>query len=141
MKKSMLWLLVAAFLFGVLFSGCAKEPKPVVEPEVPEEVEEIEEDLTIRVQQVKPVVVVINNHRAAWPQSGLQQASIVYEFLVEGGTTRYLAVFDRHFEEDFVVGPVRSLRPYFGEQAREYGGVVAHSGYSVRTQEDRKSVV
>ncbi|MBS4030897.1 MAG: DUF3048 domain-containing protein [Clostridiales bacterium] len=136
MKKTLLWLLVAAFLFGVFFGGCGKKPEPVVVPVV-EEIEEEEEieDLTVRVQNVKPVAVVINNHRAAWPQSGLQQASLVYEFLVEGGTTRYLAVFDRHFEENFLVGPVRSLRPYFGEQAREYGGVIAHSGYSVSTQE------
>ncbi len=135
MKKALLWLLIAAFLFAVLLSGCGKKPAPVNEPGIEEETEEIEEDSTIRVEKVKPVCVVINNHRAAWPQSGLQQASIVYEFLVEGGTTRYLAVFDRHFEEDFVVGPVRSLRPYFGEQAREYGGAIAHSGYSIRTEE------
>jgi hypothetical protein len=34
-----------------------------------------------------------------------------------------------------VIGPVRSLRPYFAVQSLEYGGVIAHSGMSDRTRD------
>ncbi len=90
-----------------------KEPKKEIEPD-----------------PVQPVGVVIDNIERARPQSGLQHATRVYEFMVEGGITRFLAFYDLPFEEDFTIGPVRSLRPYMAHQALEYGGVVAHGGYS-----------
>src|SRR5690625_4585473 len=37
--------------------------------------------------------VMINNHPAARPQSGLSKADIVFEILAEGSTTRFLALF------------------------------------------------
>ncbi len=90
---------------------------------------------TITVQEIEPAVsVVINNFPSARPSSGLQQADIIYEFLVEGGATRYLAVFKRKHLEDFDIGPVRSLRVYLALQSLEHGGVIAHSGYSTRTK-------
>ena len=90
----------------------------------------------ITVQEIDPAIcVVINNHPSARPSSGLQEADIIYEFLVEGGSTRYIAVFKRKHLEDFTIGPVRSLRPYFAFQSLEYGGIVAHSGYSARTMQ------
>ena len=39
---------------------------------------------------------------------GLERADVVFEFLVEGGVTRFLAVY--HSEYPDVTGPVRSLR-------------------------------
>lgn len=104
----------------------AAEPEPEPDPEPVE----------ITLQEIEPAIcVVINNHPSARPSSGLQQADIVYEFLVEGGSTRYLAVFRTKHLEDFLIGPVRSLRPYFAVQSLDYGGIVAHSGYSVRTMQ------
>jgi len=87
------------------------------------------------IKRVEPVMVVVDNYSAARPQSGLQEASVVYEFLVEGGVTRFLAVYDRLFAQDVVVGPIRSMRPHLAAQAREHGEIVAHSGYSFRTKE------
>lgn len=90
----------------------------------------------LTVKEIEPAIcVVINNHPSARPSSGLQEADIIYEFLVEGGSTRYLAIFKRKHLENFDIGPVRSLRPYFAVQSLEYGGIIAHSGYSVRTME------
>ncbi len=97
---------------------------------------EEEEILEITVKEINPAIaVVINNHPASRPSSGLQQADLVYEFLVEGGSTRYLAVFRTLQEANFNIGPIRSLRPYFAVQALEHGGIVAHSGYSTRTRQ------
>jgi hypothetical protein len=54
------------------------------------------------------VVVKIDNVDPARPQTGLQQADIVYEELVEGGLTRLAAVFQSQYPK--MVGPVRSGR-------------------------------
>ncbi len=98
--------------------------------------EEKEKPTEVAVEEIHAsICVVINNHPSARPSSGLQKADTIYEFLVEGGSTRYLAVFRSYYRENFDIGPIRSLRPYFGVQSAEYGGIVAHSGYSARTRQ------
>lgn len=57
----------------------------------------------------RAIAVKIDNHPAARPQSGIHEADMVYELLVEGGLTRFIAVF--HHSDSEYVGPVRSLRP------------------------------
>ena len=58
----------------------------------------------------RPLLVVkIENSENARPQSGLDAADIVIEELVEGGITRFMALF--HGELPDVAGPVRSARP------------------------------
>ena len=54
------------------------------------------------------VVVKIDNVDPARPQSGIDQADIVYEEMVEGGLTRLAVVFQSQYPT--VVGPVRSGR-------------------------------
>ena len=62
-----------------------------------------------RSQLAAPAVVVkIDNVDAARPQSGVNQADVVYEEEVEGGLTRLAAVFQSQYPA--VVGPVRSGR-------------------------------
>jgi hypothetical protein len=55
------------------------------------------------------VAVKIDNHPKARPQSGLEFADVVYEVLVEGGLTRFIALF--HQSDSDYVGPNRSGRP------------------------------
>lgn len=75
-----------------------------------------------------PIAVMIDNHTAARPQSGLQNASIVYETLAEGGIPRFMAIYaDANVK---VVGPVRSTRPYFVRFAAELNAAMAHAGGS-----------
>ena len=50
----------------------------------------------------------IDNVGAARPQSGINQADVVYEELVEAGLTRLIAIFQT--ESPSVVGPIRSAR-------------------------------
>ncbi|MEK7519092.1 MAG: DUF3048 domain-containing protein, partial [Patescibacteria group bacterium] len=75
-----------------------------------------------------PVAVMIDNAGSARPQSSLQAASIVYEALVEGGITRFMAVFDQGDVKE--IGPVRSARQYFLEWLAEYEAAYAHAGGS-----------
>jgi len=72
------------------------------------------------------VIVKIDNDAAAWPQSGIDQADVVYEEVVEGGITRYLAVFES--QDADVVGPVRSVRETDADIVRPIGGLFAYSG-------------
>ena len=127
-KKWSLLLLILLISFLVL--GCGEKGEPPKQP-----AEEEPDDGRVVVEKVAPVCVMIDNHRAARPHSGLQEAHFVYEFLVEGGISRLMAVFDRPPAENLIIGPVRSLRPYFAETAVEHGGAVAFSGTSERTDE------
>lgn len=54
------------------------------------------------------LVVKIDNVPRARPQAGINDADVVYVELVEGGVTRYAAVY--HSENVPTVGPVRSMR-------------------------------
>jgi hypothetical protein len=54
------------------------------------------------------VAIKVDNYPTARPQSGLDQADIVFEEPVEGGITRLVAVFQ--CQEAASVGPVRSAR-------------------------------
>lgn len=56
----------------------------------------------------RAIIVKIDNHPAARPQSGLDAADAVIELPVEG-ITRLAAVF--HTADSAAVGPVRSVRP------------------------------
>lgn len=72
--------------------------------------------------------VVIENAPQARPQSGLRQASYVWEILAEGGITRYLALFSHNATK---IGPVRSTRIYFDQLAHGYNVPFAHAGGNV----------
>lgn len=72
------------------------------------------------------VAVIVENSSKARPQSGLADADVVYEVLAEGGITRFLALY--HCGSPRVVGPVRSVRPYFAVIAREWRAAIAHCG-------------
>ena len=73
-----------------------------------------------------PVAVVVENAPDARPQSGLDQADIVWEILAEGFITRFFAIFDTQASAQ--IGPVRSARIYFDQLDRAYGLPYAHAG-------------
>ncbi|MFF2275305.1 DUF3048 domain-containing protein [Agromyces sp. NPDC058126] len=68
----------------------------------------------------------IDNHEDARPQIALNRTDLVFEELVEGGLTRYLAVW--HSDMPDAIGPVRSIRPMDPDIASPLGGVIAYSG-------------
>ena len=70
--------------------------------------------------------VKIENTPDARPQTGLDQADIVYEEVVEGGITRFWAFFNSTAPE--TVGPVRSVRSMDPNIILAFGGMVAFSG-------------
>lgn len=60
------------------------------------------------VPQRSALAVKVDNYPTARPQTGLTAADIVFEEPVEGGVTRYVAVFQCHSAAS--VGPIRSAR-------------------------------
>lgn len=82
--------------------------------------------------------VVVENHVDSRPLSGLSRASLVFEAPVEGGITRFLAIFSGDAEIN-EIGPVRSARPYFIDWADEFGGLLAHVGGSDAALEQIKN--
>jgi hypothetical protein len=76
-----------------------------------------------------PVAVKIENIAESRPQAGLNQADLVYEQPVEGGITRFIAIY--HCRNAQRLGPIRSARNadpvvlrQFGEPAFAYSGAV-----------------
>lgn len=57
---------------------------------------------------LRPIDVRIPNDRTARPQVGLSKADLVFEMIVEGGVTRFAAVYQS--QQPKAVGPVRSYR-------------------------------
>lgn len=72
--------------------------------------------------------IIIENTPAARPQSGLQQADVVYEAIAEAGITRFATLHQQERPE--LVGPVRSLRPYYLDWIAPYDASIAHVGGS-----------
>ena len=83
--------------------------------------------LTDQARLARPALIVkIENAPVARPQSGLDVADVVFEEIVEGGITRFLAVF--HSTDADLIGPVRSVRPSDPDLAAAFGGLFAYSG-------------
>jgi hypothetical protein len=72
------------------------------------------------VKRLGPVLAVkIDNIVYARPQTGLTDADIVYVLPVEGGLSRFLAIFSSHIPP--AIGPVRSARADDLELLRQFG--------------------
>jgi len=133
--------MLAVFVIGV--AGCAGQQLPL-EDEFVEVTEEEEVAVEVEVEVEVPrhpltgvqveselsfgpsIAVKIDNTSSGRPQVGIAAADLVFEELVEGGVTRYLAVFNSNVPDE--VGPVRSGRPQDADLVRALGGVFVFSG-------------
>lgn len=80
-------------------------------------------------KNAKPVAIMINNIKTAQPvQTGLMNADVVYETLVEGGITRMVAV-TKDVTKLGQIGSVRSARYVFLDLALGHDAVYAHAGF------------
>lgn len=96
--------------------------------------EEKKNDIKVYNGTDRPIAVMIDNHKGAWPQAGLNEAYMVYEIIVEGGETRLMALFKgKNLEK---IGPVRSSRHYFLDYALENDAIYVHFGWSPQAESD-----
>ena len=149
MKK----LIIALICFSFVLAGCssgkqeaknkqevtssAEKKENVLSDGTDVEIPEVtpNEFYTMATSDVRPVAVMIDNDSdAARPQIGLESAYIVYEIIVEGGASRFMALFKDYRLEK--IGPVRSSRHYFLDYALENDAIYAHAGWSPLAQSD-----
>jgi hypothetical protein len=126
---------VVATALALLLSGCVDAPMPVPTPSyTPTYITPPPMTLTPLTGETVPAGSVvgpslaakIDNHVAARPQVGLEHADLVFEELVEGGLTRYVAVWQSDVPAE--IGPIRSIRPMDPDIISPLGGIVAYSG-------------
>ncbi len=159
MRKK-IWLL-ATMLLVITMVGCKKE-EPVVEPDiepeveqdVEEEVEEEKEEIEEVVEEVmpanqnlltgiadlseeaigkRPVAVMVNNVSKALPQYGIAQADVIFEIVVEGNQTRFMALFADYTKVPKVCS-VRSCRKYFPLYSEGFDAVYVNWGMNNPTR-------
>ncbi len=137
MKRAFVLFLVMNMLF---ITACSRQTIQTddaigVTPAVSEKITPEMEFYKKMQTDTRPIAVMIDNDtKEARPQLGLESAYVVYEILVEGGSTRFMALFKEHELEK--VGPVRSSRHYFLDYALEHDAIYAHAGWSPQASRD-----
>lgn len=148
-KKKQLKRIVILFFFLLIIGGIIwgifhfwpKEKK--AEKNDIEESEEIVEEKKLQIvdpdSDSRNIAVMYNNISTVWGyQSGLQDAYLVYEMIVEGGYTRLMAIFKDATTER--IGSVRSSRPYYLDYVLENDALYVHYGASTQALSDIKTL-
>lgn len=109
-------------------------PSPVPDPTCPLTGETPEDAALLE----RPAVAVkIENSPQARPQSGLEDADLVFEEIVEGGITRFMAIY--HCGSTDKAGPVRSARFDDPKLALPFTDVLAFSGANAIVEGELKA--
>lgn len=96
------------------------------------------EDPPGKVDVTRPAVAVkIENSPQARPQSGLESADVVFEEIVEGGITRFMAIY--HCGSSKQAGPVRSARFDDPKIVTPFTRVLAYSGANAIVERELKA--
>ena len=144
-RKLLALLTGALLLVGAACSGDEETPPPaedVAETPEPDPIcpltgaDASEDDVD------RPAIAVkIENNPAAYPLSGLQDAEVVYEELVEGGLTRFMAIY--HCTDTNKAGPVRSARVVDPPIMSPYTRILAAAGGNaiVRKALDKSNII
>ena len=103
-------------------------PTPIVE----------EKKVQIYTGDDRPIAVMLDNNKDAWPHASLNEAYIVYEIIVEGNETRLMAIFKGKDLDE--IGPVRSSRHYFLDYALENDALYTHFGWSPQAESDIRTL-
>ena len=67
-----------------------------------------------------------NGTDGARPQSGLNEAGVVFEAIAEAGITRFAAIYQN--PTSAVIGPIRSLRMYYLQWDTPFDCTIVHAG-------------
>lgn len=113
--------------FDTPFSGVSVTPKPPEPRKYYSPLTGMQvKNEKMTTQQV--TAIMIENSPDARPQSGLKDAGVVFEAIAEGGITRFAALYQE--KKPSLIGPVRSVRPYYLEWIRPFDPAIAHIGGS-----------
>lgn len=136
--------IIAMLLTVAILAGCSAPntgsesetpaPTPTATPEPTPSPEEIFLDTYINTDERPIAVMIDNDDKNARPHAGLDEAYLVYEMNVEGGSTRFMALYRGVDTEK--IGPVRSSRHYFLDYVMENDAIYTHFGWSPKAIED-----
>ena len=138
MKSRSSKIIILLLLVCLFVTGCGKKDNTKKDNDK-SQTQENENAKKLKIVDVnsksRPYAVMINNINVARPlQSGLQDAYLMYEIIVEGGITRYMALFmDQNTTR---IGSIRSARHYFLDYALENDAIYVHHGQSPQAQSD-----
>lgn len=104
-------------------------PEPPVTSQLPLDGALVTEEEYNRIMKYLPMAVMIENLQTIRPVSGLSRADLVFEALVEGGITRYMAVFLHHDVDEIM--PVRSSRSYYLDWLEPLDATYMHIGGAI----------
>lgn len=120
-------LLIVCML--MIISGCGKKDDNLLNDTLTNDENEIIEEVEYIIDpndKTRPYAVMINCRDEALPQSGLQDAYIVYELNVEYGITRMLALFKN--KNTAKIGSIRSARTQYLDYVLENDAIFVHAG-------------
>lgn len=161
--KKILIVMLAMLMACSIFAACSKpaEEEPSVQPtviaaetpqptETPEATSEVPTDVSPTTGMpgntaYKPIMVQIDNADAARPQTGISYADIVYETDVDGGDTRFTALYNDAVNgtgapDELIVGPVRSSRYYHQWIQEEWDALYVHMGGPDETSKEETDI-
>lgn len=141
MRKKILFLFFI-FAFSIICLGCENEKINDISKESKEQKEQSKatinketilnyytgEECSSSDNNSTSFMAMIENSTSSRPQSGLSYADIIYETSAEGGIPRFIALF--HTNKPSEIGPIRSVRPYFIDIAKEFNLPFVHCGGS-----------
>lgn len=84
-------------------------------------------DLTPEAYGKRPVAVMVNNIKKAFPQYGIEAADIIFEIPVEGSATRFMAIYGDYTQIPKICS-IRSCRPYFPAFSEGFDAVYVNWG-------------
>lgn len=143
MNKRLVALLLCLVMAATALAGCgggasssapAPTPAPTATPEPYDPNPLTGEAKGADYVSTRPVAIMINNIAQSRPQRGLNDASVLYEIMVEGGITRFMGLFG-NYEALGDVGPVRSARDQFFRLIMPFQPLYVHIGRSGITQQ------
>ena len=125
-------------LTALMLTGCGSVNASSIEVQTTQEETQEQEQLTdysyltglpatVSIKNQRPLAVMLNNIKEGCPQSGTENAAIIYEAPVEGRITRLMGIFE-DYEDMEKIGSIRSSRDYFVYFALEYDAIYAHFG-------------
>jgi tetratricopeptide (TPR) repeat protein len=114
------------------YSVLREEPYENKLPKAHEPVDLSQREVRSQREEIRrvPFVFAVGNSKGAYPQSGLEFADVVFEVPVEGGITRFLAMYGNLNEQSIPIGPIRSMRPYFLDLVYNMNPFFVHCGSS-----------
>lgn len=141
-KFSKILVSLLILVMALSLSGCGKDENKASGKKNNTEVKDTDKKqlkIVNTSSKSRPFAVMINNINVARPlQSGLQDAYLMYEIIVEGGITRYMALFmDQNTTR---IGSIRSARHYFLDYALENDAIYVHYGWSPQAESDISSL-